>query len=279
MTVNFTKNPPKPPVTPPVKRGRGRPTRDPNAGPSAPTLRKQKRREKNAAAYKEAILEVSEEFKKEMAGRNIPVTVKEAIEKRTISAQEIIEVWEELWQEKLGPCQRRFVVANFFAQQAAMGKDPKANQYSPEVADLILERMCNGESLAHICRDPYMPNPAHFFRWVGDNEKLRDRYANAQQALVEMRVMNAFKEVTTPRVGVTVTNRADGTVDIQTYDNVARSRLVADFIKWDASKINKGKYGPSAPMEGGAGMGNGQGMPFRLINDPLADDNGDAEGE
>jgi hypothetical protein len=274
MTVSFTKNPPKPPITPPVKRGRGRPPKNPNSPPDRKTIKKQQRREKNIAAFKQANYEISEEFKKEMAGRNIPATVKEAIEKRTISAQEIIEVWEELWQEKLGPCQRKFVVANFFADQAILTKAPKANEYSPEVATMILNRMCNGESLTHICADPYMPSPGHFFRWVGDNEKLRDQYANAQQALVEMRVMNAYKEATSARVGVTVTNRADGSTDIQTYDNVARSRLVVDFIKWDASKINKGKYGPSAPMEGGAGQGNGQGMPFRLINDPLADDTG-----
>lgn len=272
MTVSFTKNPPKPPITPPVKRGRGRPPKDSNAGPSAPTLRKQKRREKNIAAHREAIFEINEEFKQEMAGRLVPVEVRQAIEKRTISVQEIIETWEGLWGEKLGVNARKFVIANFFAQQAILTKDPKANEYSPEVANLILDRMCGGESLANICRDKFMPSPAHFFRWVGDNEKLRDAYANAQQALVELEVMNALRESHTPRVGVTVTNRADGSTDIQTYDNVARSRLVVDTVKWRASKINKGKYGPSAPMEGGAGQGNGQGMPFRLINDPLADD-------
>jgi len=45
----------------------------------------------------------------------------------------------------------------------------KACKYTPEIAEIILGRLANGESLDSICRDEMMPSPSSVRRWAQDD--------------------------------------------------------------------------------------------------------------
>jgi hypothetical protein len=232
MAIHFNT---KPAVTlPPRRRKPG-----PKTG-GEKTITEQKKaaaRAKRIQKHYKKRLEVTEEFNREMDGRHIPNEVEDAIDAHILSAQEIIKIWETLTGESLGPKRRKYVVANLFASQLGSDKAPGANQYCDAVADLVLERMCNGESVNHICKDPFMPNISKFFAWLTERPELKEKYTLAQQVLGYVAASRVVEVSGKARMGVSITHRADGTVDIVTADMVQRSRLEADSLKWYASKV------------------------------------------
>jgi len=230
MAIHFNT---KPVVVPP-KRKKGPKT---GVEKTITDRKKAAARAKRVQKHYRQRLEINEEFNKEMDGRHIPHEVEDAIDAHVLSAQEIIKIWEDLTGEKLGPRRKKYVVANFFASQLHSDKAPGANEYSDAVAEMIFARMCEGESLNHICKDPYMPNITRFFDWINEDPVLSKKYTQAQQVMGQMAVLKAVEVSARARMGVTLTHRADGTVDIVTADMVARSRLHADTLKWYASKV------------------------------------------
>lgn len=112
----------------------------------------------------------------------------------------------------------------------------RPSSYSDETADLICERMCEGESLRKICAEPGMPTRAAVCRWLGDekNERFRDQYARAREAQAD--------------------KYADELVDIadegKSEDaNIIRLRM--DARKWAASKLAPKKYGERVDLNHG----------------------------
>jgi hypothetical protein len=55
--------------------------------------------------------------------------------------------------------------------------------FSQEIADLICNRMANGESLRAICRDEGMPAASTVCLWAANDKTFAEQYARARDAL------------------------------------------------------------------------------------------------
>ena len=57
----------------------------------------------------------------------------------------------------------------------------RPTKYCQELADEICRRICNGESLASICKDTHMPERQNVWVWRTKNPEFRDMCATAIQ--------------------------------------------------------------------------------------------------
>ncbi len=109
--------------------------------------------------------------------------------------------------------------------------------FSQELANAILDRLCEGESLRSVCRDPDMPGLSTVVRWLASegHEEFRAQYARACEARGEA---DADK----------VTDYGDrcaaGDLD------PAAARVAMDAAKWSAEKRVPKKYGPRTTLAG-----------------------------
>lgn len=66
-------------------------------------------------------------------------------------------------------------------------KTGRPSLYSPELAEIILDRLIEGESLRSICRDSNMPSRGTVLKWVAGYvadvpDEFRDNYTRARKA-------------------------------------------------------------------------------------------------
>lgn len=102
--------------------------------------------------------------------------------------------------------------------------------YAPELVESILDRIGDGESLSHICRDEGMPNKRTFLRWVTDKPEVQKLYTEA----LKLREEVYFDQI----------------VDIvDTCRDPAKARLQADSRKWVLARMNPKKYGDKMTQE------------------------------
>lgn len=128
-------------------------------------------------------------------------------------------------------------------------------KYSPQVAQVICERIMNMETLSQICRDPQMPAKRTVIQWFADPSKaeFRDMYYYARRVQAEMYVDMAMDIVN------------DNSEDwIQTFDKHGEpngwkpnhetsqnKKLRIDTIKWNATKMLPRLYGEKLEVEHG----------------------------
>lgn len=110
-------------------------------------------------------------------------------------------------------------------------------QFTQELADLICERMVEGESLRQICRDKDMPYRKTVIRWKNDNEAFREQYARAREDQGDTYSELALEEATTAK-------------------DPAKGRLAYDAYRWYAGKLKPGTYGDKVQHANAAGDGN-----------------------
>ena len=141
-------------------------------------------------------------------------------------------------------------------------KLPKANQlpigrptdYSQEMADIICERIADGESLRQICSEETMPNKATVFRWLGKFKEFSDQYARARENQAETladEITNIADET------MVIVKEKDGFTEVVLDSTaVARNRLRIDTRKWVASKLLPKKYGDKVDLNHGGQVDN-----------------------
>lgn len=107
----------------------------------------------------------------------------------------------------------------------------RPSEFDQDFADLICERLADGESLRAICRDDHMPTKAMVFRWLARNPAFADQYARARETQAD--------------------SLADDIIDIadnRTIDaNDKRVRI--DARKWLAGKLRPKRYGDKQSLE------------------------------
>jgi hypothetical protein len=122
--------------------------------------------------------------------------------------------------------------------------------YNPEIAEEILTRMSEGESVRAICADPEhpeYPDRRTVTRWkVRDTDGFGKRYAAARRAGVESRIEDA-NEIAAERPTY-IDEKGSVRVDAA---GVQRNRLRCDQAKWEASHLLRGGLEPSAPLDYG----------------------------
>jgi hypothetical protein len=118
--------------------------------------------------------------------------------------------------------------------------------FTQQIADLICERIADGESLRKICLDDDLPSKSSVFKWLGENPAFSDQYARAREAQADtmadeiLDISDDGRNDTYETDSGTVTN----------HDVIARSRLRVDARKWLASKMAPKKYGDKLAVGG-----------------------------
>lgn len=119
--------------------------------------------------------------------------------------------------------------------------------YTPELANAICLRMCEGESLRSICQESTMPDRTTVLRWVvEEREGFHHQYAQA----MKVRALEWADET----IEIADNQSRDWTVDEAgnlkvNGEHVQRSRLRVDTRKWMLSKVLPKIYGDRVAME------------------------------
>jgi hypothetical protein len=129
--------------------------------------------------------------------------------------------------------------------------------YTQEIADEILVRLAEGESLRAICRDLHMPDKATVLRWLQSNEEFRDQYARARELQAEGQadeLLDIADDGTNDWVNRET--RDGGTIRVLDGEHVQRSKLRVDARKWIAARLLPKRYGDRIAHEhSGSGGG------------------------
>lgn len=124
---------------------------------------------------------------------------------------------------------------------------PKHRLYSQEIAQEILERLSDGESLASICALEGMPSRGAVNHWVlTDHDGFASRYASAREAGL-MTLADDILVISDD--GSNDTYKDDAGNQRTDQDVVQRSRLRVDSRKWLLSKLLPKQYGDKVSLE------------------------------
>ena len=136
------------------------------------------------------------------------------------------------------------------SSKAPPKKTPKKNgrpsKYTDKLADKICQMIAQGQSVRSICAKKDMISMQTFFRWLRENDKFREQYA---QACKERSYAQAEEIID---IADNATNdymeKLEGDGYIFNSENVQRSRLRIDTRKWLMSKMNPKVYGDKLDM-------------------------------
>jgi len=123
-------------------------------------------------------------------------------------------------------------------------KRGRPSDYSAEIADTICDRLAGGDSLRAICADAGMPDRATVSRWLARYEEFRDQYAFAREWQTD-RLVDRILEIARDSSGDWVEKvQPDGKVVLVVdHENIARSRLRINILKWMVARMAPRKYG------------------------------------
>lgn len=102
----------------------------------------------------------------------------------------------------------------------------RPTDYTEELADLICDRLSEGESLLNILRDPGMPNRTTVYRWMRQFEAFRNNYAEAREAGADKQFDELYETAL----------KAEP-------ENVSVHKLQIDTMKWCLARKLPKKYG------------------------------------
>lgn len=108
----------------------------------------------------------------------------------------------------------------------------RPSTYSDEVADLICERMMNGENFSQICSDPMMPSRAALYRWRAARPDFDARCARAREALADY-----------------LLDKIEAMADETTEANYQSQKIKISTAQWRAEKMAPRTLGPRVNTE------------------------------
>lgn len=117
--------------------------------------------------------------------------------------------------------------------------------YSDEIADKILSRMSEGESLRAICSAAEMPNRGSVLRWVrDDHEGFQKRYS----AAIDLRAQCMEEDMLEKANGaLALATGAPGTGEASA--RVQAVKLEVDTLKWTLARMAPKRYGDKITQE------------------------------
>lgn len=124
----------------------------------------------------------------------------------------------------------------------------RPSEYTQEVADIICERLADGESLRQICLDEDLPSRATIFRWLASHSVFSDQYARARELQAETLFDEMIHIADTPVIGQKSVSKATG-LEITEADMIEHRRLQIDARKWVLGKLKPKKYGEKITQE------------------------------
>lgn len=130
------------------------------------------------------------------------------------------------------------------------------SKYTSEVADAILERLTDGQTLREICRDEGMPDERSVRRWaLSDLEGFGARYTKARELGYHSMADEIFDIADDARNDwMKRHNEKTGATDeVPNHEHINRSRLRVDTRKWFLSKVLPKIYGDKIAVTGADG--------------------------
>lgn len=126
----------------------------------------------------------------------------------------------------------------------------RPSSYTPKVADEILTRLAEGETLLEICRDDHLPNRTTVQLWViDDREGFSSKYAQARAAQME-RMAEEIVGIADDGTNDWMTRQVgDEVVTVADHEHIQRSKLRVDARKWLLSKLAAHTYGDKVSAE------------------------------
>lgn len=131
----------------------------------------------------------------------------------------------------------------------------RPTDYTPDLADLLCDRIADGASLRKVCLAEDMPNKATVFRWLRLHDAFRDQYTRACEERGESYAdeIAAISDGSMPAYATEPVEGEDGQpMPVAPLDNavqVQRDRLRVDARKWVASKLHPKKYGDKLAVD------------------------------
>ncbi|MDB5475408.1 MAG: hypothetical protein JWP49_919 [Phenylobacterium sp.] len=104
--------------------------------------------------------------------------------------------------------------------------------YCRETAEAIFQRLCAGEGLSRICRDPQMPANITVYRWMAKHEDFRAAVALAREIAAE----NFFE-------------RGWELAEDATPQTAYLTDVRLKHLRWHAGKLSPGKFGAHRPQD------------------------------
>src|SRR6185312_6405316 len=121
-------------------------------------------------------------------------------------------------------------------------KTGRPSDFSQDIADVICERIANGESVRQICSDPEMPCMTSVFNWLRKHEDFVKQYARAKEAQVEA-LGEDLLDIADDGTNDWMTRKfGDQEVEVVNNEAIQRSKLRVDTRKWLMSKLAPKKY-------------------------------------
>jgi hypothetical protein len=121
----------------------------------------------------------------------------------------------------------------------------RPSDYSDELADMICERIADGESLRSICSAENMPNKSTVFRWLAANEEFATRYAHARDVQTDVMV-DEMTDIADDGSNDWMERRNGDGENVGWQENgeaLRRSALRISTRQWIAEKLKPKKYG------------------------------------
>lgn len=112
-----------------------------------------------------------------------------------------------------------------------MAKMGRPSSYTPELAELICERLASGEALVDICRDEGMPSDKTVRAWRDASDDFRSMYARAREASGDAYADRAVAEA------------------LQAQGDDPHARLRFDALRWKAGKVAPKVYGDRLQLD------------------------------
>jgi len=117
----------------------------------------------------------------------------------------------------------------------------RPTDYSPELADIICERLADGESMRSVCRDTTTPSMTTIFRWLREKEDFRKQYEIAVNERTEA-MAEDIVDIADNATNDWMERNGDDNEGYQLNgENIQRSRLRVDVRKWHMSKMKPKK--------------------------------------
>lgn len=132
----------------------------------------------------------------------------------------------------------------------------RSTDYSEELADLICERIAEGESLRTICADDGMPNKATVFRWLAKHEEFATKYAHARDVQADL-LVDEMTDIADDGSNDWMERKDDDGNNIGWRENgeaLRRSALRISTRQWIAEKLKPKKYGTKVAVGGDKDM-------------------------
>lgn len=123
--------------------------------------------------------------------------------------------------------------------------------FTAELADIICERLADGESLRSICDDDAMPAKSTVFKWLSQDETFADQYARAREAQADsladdiLPIADDSRNDWLKKWGEEDENAGW----VQNAEAMRRAQIRIDARKWLAGKMAPKKYGDATMLK------------------------------